>query len=145
MTWIKLLSKELHCVLIWPPKGQVAATPPDVFKRLYPKVRAIIDCTKIFVQTQSSLDIQALLWSDHKHSCTFKFLIAVTPNGAVSWVSPCYGGCTTDIHIVRNSGFLDALELYDTVMADRGFKIKTDLTITPSAAGRTQISSRDVK
>ena len=125
---------------------------PDVFKRLYPKVRAIIDCTEIFVQTPSSLEAQALLWSDYKHSCTFKFQIAVTPYGAVSWVSPCYGGRTTHIHIVRNSGFLDVLEPYDTVIADRGFKIKTDLTmkrcflaIPPSAAGRTQMSSRDVK
>ena len=103
ITWIKLLSNELRCLIIWPSKGQVAATLPDVFKRLYPKVRAIIDCTELFFQTPSSLDVQGLLWSDYKHSCSFKFLIADTPNGAVSWVSPCYGGHTTDIHIVRNS------------------------------------------
>eukprot|EP00794_Sanderia_malayensis_P017239 gene17236-18960_t len=151
-TWVKLLSKALRYLIIWPSKGQVAATLPDVFKRLYPKVRTIIDCTEIFVETPSSLEVQALLWSDYKHNCTFKFLIAVTPNGAVSWASPCYGERTTDLHIVRDSGFLDLLEPYDTVMADRGFKMKADLTmkrcflaIPPSAASGTQMTSKDVK
>ena len=82
----------------------------------------------MFFETPSSLEVQAILWSEYKHHCTFKFLVAITPNGAVSWVSPCYGGRTTDIYIVQDSGFLDILEPYDIVMADCGFKIKWDLT-----------------
>ena len=53
--------------------------------------------------------------------------------------------------IVRNSGFLDLLEPYDTVIADRGFKIRSDLTmkgcylaISLSAAKGTQMSKDDV-
>ena len=81
------------------------------------------------MDTASSLDIQACLWSDYKHHCTVKFLVCITPNGAVSWISPLYGGRSSDIHIVRTSGFMDLLEPYDQVMADRGFKIKTDLAL----------------
>ena len=152
ITWIKLLSKELRNLIIWPSKGQIFATLPDAFKRLYPKVRTVIDCTEVFVETPSSLEVQAILWSDYKHNCTIKFLVAITPNGAISWVSPCYGGRTSDVHIVRNSGFLDLLEPYDTIMADRGFKIKSDLlmkrcflAIPPSAARGTQMTQPDIR
>ena len=106
----------------------------------------------MFLETPSSLEVQALLWSEYKHHCTFKFLVAITPNGAVSWVSPCYGGRTTDIYIVQDSGFLDILKPYDTVMADCGFKIKSDLTfhrcflaIPPSAAKGNQMTSSDIR
>ena len=64
----------------------------------------------MFLETPSSLEVQALLWSEYKHHCTFNFLVAKTPNGAVSWVSPCYGERTTDIYIVQDLGFLDILE-----------------------------------
>ena len=129
ITWVRLLSKELNSLIIWPSRSQTRLVLPDCFKRLYPKVRTIIDCTEIFFETPSALDVQARLWSDYKHHCTVKFLVAITPNGAVSWLSPLYGGRSSHIHIVRNSGFLNMLELFDQVMADRGFKIKTDLTM----------------
>ena len=55
-----------------------------------------------------------------------KFLVCITPNGAVSWVSHVYGGRTSDIFIIRDSDFLDLLYPKDQVMADRGLKRKTD-------------------
>ena len=151
-TWIKLLSKEMSCLIVWPSKEQVYATLPDSFRRLYPKTRVIIDCTEIFVETPSSLEIQALLWNDYKHHCTFKVLICITPNGAVSWISASYGGRASDKHIVRDSGFLDLLEPYDCVMADRGFKMKDDLVmkqctlaIPQSSAKGNQLTEEDVR
>ena len=152
ITWVILLSKELKLLIIWPSRARIRSTLPDCFKRLYPNVRTIIDCSEIFFDTPSSLDMQACLWTDCKHHCTVKFLIAITPNGAVSWFSPLYGGRAFDNHIVRDSGFLGILEPFDQVMADRGFKIKTNLAmkqcslaIPPSAAKRTQMLSNDVK
>ena len=125
---------------------------PEYFKKSYPKVRTIIDCTEVFLETQSSLEVQALLWSEYKHYCTFKFLVAITLNGAVSWVPPCYGRRTTDIYIVQDSGFLYILQPYDTVIADCGFKIKSDLifhrcflAIPPSAAKGNQMTSCDIR
>ena len=50
-------------------------------------------------------------------------MVAITPNGAISYVSDSYGGRST----VRDSGFLDLLEPYDEVMADCGFKIREEL------------------
>ena len=152
ITWVILLSKELERLILWLCRNTIRGTMPNCFKRLYPKVRTIIDCSEIFFETSSALDVQACMWSDYKHHATVKFLIAITPNGAISWLSPLYGGRASDIFIVRNSGFLDILEPYDQVMADRGFKIKTDLAykqctlcIPPSACKGIQMSKEKVQ
>ena len=81
------------------------------------------------MDTLSSLDVQACLWSDYKHHCIIKFLVLITRLGVFSWVSPVYGGRSSDIHIVRDSRFLDPLEPFDQVMADRGFKIRNNLAL----------------
>ena len=36
--WIKLMSRELRYLIIWPSKGQAFSTFLDAFKKLYPKV-----------------------------------------------------------------------------------------------------------
>ena len=151
ITWIKLMSKELRCLMIWPSKVQVFGTLPEAFKKLYSKVQVIIDCTEVYFETPSSLEVETNLWSDDRHHCTSKFFVAITPNGAIPWISSTYGRRTSDVYIVRNSGFLDLLEPYDTVIDDRGFKIKSDLTmkrcylaIPPSAAKGTQMTKDDV-
>ena len=53
---------------------------------------------------------------------------------------------------MRNNGFLNMIEPYDEVMADRGFKIREDLmmhmatlSIPPSCASSMQLLPRDVR
>ena len=91
ITWIKLMSKELSVLIVWPSRQQVKK-------------------------------------SHH--------------------VSSCYGGRASDIFIVRNSGFLNMIE----IMADRGFKIREDLImhmaklcIPPSCASSMQMLPHDVR
>ena len=127
LTWFKFLGRELACLIIWPSRGQTNITMPECFKRHFNKVRVIIDCTEVFIETPISLLAQKQTWSEYKHHCTIKFLIRITPTGAISWVSPVYSGRVSDVTIVRDSGFLELLDPFDQVMADRGFKIKTDL------------------
>ena len=120
---------------------------------MYPKARVIIDCTEIFVQTPNSLEVQSFLWSEYKHHCAFKLLICITPNDAISWISPACGGRNSDRFIVPDSGFLDLPQPYDCAMADRGFKIKDDLLMRrctlsippPSAAVGNQVIAKDLK
>ena len=123
----------------------------NVFRRLYPNVRVIIDCTEVFTETPSSLEVHCLLYSDYKHHTNVKILIGITPNGSVSSVSNAYGGKTSDVHRVRNSNFLHFLRPRDEIMADRGFKTKTylamlqcSLSIPPSAAAGVQMCESDV-
>ena len=126
-TWIKLMRKELGWMIIWPSKTTIKENLPQCFKDTYPKVRCTIDCTEFFIETPSALDVQAQCWSDYKHHSTLKCLIGITPTGCVSYVSPCYSGRATDQYIVRNSGFLNLIEPYDQILADRGFEIREDL------------------
>ena len=133
---------------MWPSKGQIWRQLPQCFRRVYPNVRCIIDCTEVFTETPSALDVQATLWSEYKHHTTIKFLVAITPNGAPSYVSPCYGGRATDKFIVQDCGFLKLLQPFDQVMADRGFKIReelmmyqADLCIPPSSRVGMQMTS----
>lgn len=67
------------------------------------------------------------MWSKYRHHYSFEALVAVTPNGAISYVSPTYGGRATDIFIVKDSGYLDLLQPFGEVMDDRGLKIKVEL------------------
>ncbi|KAL5246005.1 hypothetical protein ACI65C_013413 [Semiaphis heraclei] len=55
-------------------------------------------------------------------SCyTVKVLVAITPNGMVSFLSKAYGGWSSDTFITNDCGFLDKLEIGDEVLADKGF------------------------
>lgn len=60
-TWLRFLAKELSWMIIWPRAGQVKLHLPDSLKRRYPKVCCIIDCSEVFTETPSALDIQAAL------------------------------------------------------------------------------------
>ena len=50
VTWIKLMSMEVAVLIIWPTHTQIKQHLPNCFKRLYSKVRHIIDCFECFTQ-----------------------------------------------------------------------------------------------
>jgi hypothetical protein len=77
ITWIKLMSKELAVLIIWPTRTQVKANLPSCFNMLYPKVRCIVDCFESFTNTPSGLDLAATMWSEYKHHYTYKVLVAI--------------------------------------------------------------------
>ena len=52
-----------------------------------------------------------------------EYLIGITPQGTICFISKGWGGRTSDQHVTENSGFLKYLIYGDTVMADRGFNI----------------------
>ena len=121
-TWIYLLEKELSQLTPFPSRNIIAQTLPAQFAH-FPNIRAIIDCTEIFIQRASSFAAQNLTFSSYKHHTTVKFLIAITPTGAICFVSKAWGGRASDRHIVDNSEFLSYLEEGDLIVADKGFNI----------------------
>lgn len=150
-TWIKFLSCELKSLIFFPERDVVLSTMPTSFLEQGSRARVIIDCTEVFIERPRDLCTQALTWSDYKKNNTAKFLVAVTPQGHIAYVSKCWGGRTSDRHIVAQSGFLNHLDPGDEIMADRGFPIREELLlrrakliIPPSAKGQEQMRASDV-
>ena len=56
-------------------------------KKMLSKVRHIIDCMEIFIETPCDSVLKAATWSDYKHHNAAKVLASVPPNGAFNFVS----------------------------------------------------------
>ena len=120
---------------------------PPCFRK-FKGIRVIIDCSEFFVEKASHFARQGNMYSSYKNHSTYKCLIGVAPNGAITYISQCYEGSISDNEIVKKSGFLDKLEPGDLVMADRGFTIrdilmerKVDLNIPPFLNGRAHFTA----
>lgn len=151
-TWIQVLSKCIGSLVFNPAKDVTRTNLPPKFKTpKYSAVRHIIDCSEIFIETPHNLEVQAKTWSDYKHHHTAKYLVSITPAGMINFISNCWGGRTSDKHIVLKSGFLDIIEPYDTVLADRGFQINNEITlllgkllVPPGKRGAVQMTKDEV-
>ncbi|XP_050507426.1 uncharacterized protein LOC126885042 [Diabrotica virgifera virgifera] len=103
---------------------------PSCFREVFhDKTTIIIDCFEVFIQKPASYLTQHQTWSNYKHHNTVKFLIGITPQGCISYISKAWGGRASDKQIVEFSGFLDKIEPQDIVIADRGFLIKEFLDV----------------
>ena len=143
---------ELQPLIKWPERGMLRKTLPAYFKPKYLRATCIIDCSEIFIQRPTSLTARAQTYSNYKSHNTVKFLIAVSPTGAVIFVSKCWGGRASNKHITAHSGFLKNLMHGDLVLADKGFDIAEALTchgatlaIPPFTKGKPQLSCREVE
>ena len=125
LTWIQLLYKQFGTIrnLMFATRDKVRKHLPKCFKK-YKNIRCIIDCTEVHVQSPGNFEAQGNQYSSYKGHTTYKFLVAIAPNGAILFVSDAFEGSISDKEIVRVSGFLDFLNPGDVVMADRGFLIK---------------------
>ena len=124
---------------------------PKTLPRDMINLRCTIDCTELYIEKPRNLELQALTWSDYKKNNTVKYLVAIAPNGSISFLSDAWCGRASDIRITKNSGFLELLDHGDIVMADRGFPIVEDLAergasllIPPPSSGVQQMTRDNV-
>ncbi|XP_019638973.1 PREDICTED: uncharacterized protein LOC109480957 [Branchiostoma belcheri] len=144
-TWIPFLASHLKSLIFWPAKETILQHMPPGLGKKYPQLRCTIDCTEIFIEKPRLLTLQQNTWSDYKRHNTAKYLIGITPNGTISFLSNGYGGRSSDKNIVLDSGFLDLVDPGDVILADRGFPISSELLqrqahleIPPPSSGWTQ-------
>ena len=154
ISWVNFLYFKLGSIPIWPSKEEILETMPTSFKKTYPNTRCIIDCTELFCQSSSSLNIQSYLYSSYKSHVTYKGLVGIAPFGAVIFVSQLYDSSISDKEIIHGTGFLKK-ELWsdsDSVMADRFFtkhddlaRVGVSLNITEFLGGRDILTKAEVK
>ena len=104
-----------------------------------------------FYTTSFNLNSRAQIWLNYKHSNTVKYLIGVTPVGAVSFLSHGQGGCLSDKKITLKSKFIDYSQHGDCIRADRGLTVAEELAscgatfkIPHFTKGKTQMLGKEV-
>ena len=122
--WIEVMFIRLHPLVRWPRREELQLTMPAEFRKHFKKCVAIIDCFEVFCERPKSLKARAQTWSNYKHHNTVKFSVAITPQGAISFVSKGWGGRASDQHITENCGILSHLLPGDQILADRGFNVE---------------------
>uniref|UniRef100_A0A3Q1FGQ9 DDE Tnp4 domain-containing protein n=1 Tax=Acanthochromis polyacanthus TaxID=80966 RepID=A0A3Q1FGQ9_9TELE len=92
--------------VIWPDRESLRKSLPYAFKN------------------SLNLLASAQCYSTYKSNHTMKYLIAITPQGSICFISNGWGGRTSDKVITEQSSFLSHLLPGDLVLADRGFNVK---------------------
>ena len=93
-------------------------------KHFKTKVFVIVDCCEVFICKPANLVARATTWSQYKHHNTVRFLIGISWQGVISFISKARGGRVSDKYLIENSGILDKLMLGDYIFADRGFDMQ---------------------
>ena len=148
-----LLFTYLRSLIKWPERAQIWKTTPVCFRKHFgTKVVVIIDCFEVFINKPKNLLARAQTFSSYKHHNTVKFLIGITPQGIVSFISKAWGGRTSDKYLTENCNLLNNLLPGDVVMADRGFDIEESaatycatVKIPTFTKGKRQLESIDVE
>jgi len=124
ITWIRFMSLQWREIDLWPERDIVHYHAPSDFKAKFPKTRVVFDGTECPIKKPKAPAAQQTTFSTYKNRNTNKVLIGVTPGGLVSYVSPAYGGSTSDRQIVERSDLTSKLDPTDSIMADKGFDVQ---------------------
>lgn len=149
---LDVLHQRLKPLIYWPDRESLLKTLPMDFRKHCPGCAVIIDCFEIFLDRASNPLARGQTYSSYKHHNTVKYLIGVTPQGSVSFISDGWGGRVSDKHLTEESGLLENLLPGDVILADRGFDISESvglfcarIKIPAFTKGRKQLSGIEVE
>ncbi|XP_050515047.1 uncharacterized protein LOC126890236 [Diabrotica virgifera virgifera] len=153
LSTLKILYLRLKHFVCWPSREQLRKNVPACFKEAFGnQVTVIIDCFEVFTETPSTVVNASQCWSNYKHLETVKFLIGITPQGTISYVSQAWGGRTSDKYLTENSDFFKLLLPGDVVLADRGFLVEDSIKILGAkliipafTKGKSQLHPKDLE
>lgn len=120
------------------------------FKYVFMDIQIIIDCIGIPLMKFKKCNKFHNYIFQYKSTYTAKYMTEITPGGVLSFITPAYGGQTSDKFIFENSELLKKLEDGDAKMANKGFLIDNiyaqkhiKLYRPPFIKGKTQLSQDD--
>ena len=148
--WIEAMDIRLSFLITWPDRESLRKTMPFCFRPNYGL--RVTSSFELFIEKPSNLLAKSCTWSQYKHYNTAKYLIGITPQGIISFISKGWGGRVSDKYIVENSGYLRHLLPGDVVLADRGFDVADSvalqgatLDIPAFTRGCDQLSPGDIE
>lgn len=101
--------------------SQVKQMIPRCFKPHFIACRVIINCTKVPCAVPNNTRAKVLMYSYYKGCYWAKFMVGITPNGIISFLSRLYGGRTTGPFITIDCVILHLLNRAYLVLTDKGF------------------------
>ena len=118
----------LYCLLgskrLWIPSEVVRAHLPPEFSA-FADTQVVLDCTEIFSQIPSSLLLQSEVFSNYIAHATFKAMIGMAPQGAITFLSGLYVGSMSNREISTLSGITKLLSPDMAIMVDKDFPVDT--------------------
>ncbi|CAN0404564.1 unnamed protein product [Pylaiella littoralis] len=146
-TWVCFLRKELQPFVRMPDLHEVREYAPKSFTLAgLENGIVVLDATELEIVRVWQTDLAYVLYSTYKRRPTGKYLLGLTPAGAICFISNMYGCRLSDTEVVVRSGFIDLLAAKGfgpgvEVMADRGFnpiarhllRVGIKMTVPPSA------------
>ena len=151
-THVNTMANLLKFLVPWPDRDVVNANMPKQCKKNFPHCRVVVDCTEVYSERSKNLQARAQMYSHYKSHSTIKFLVGISPSGAFTYISKCWGGRASDKLITVEDGLLDKMDHGDAVLADRGFLVSEELAvrgvtlITPAfTKGRKQLTPKQVE
>ena len=140
-------------LVVWPQREQLTLTLPYAFRNnRFNKCACIIYCFEIFIEKAKNLLAYALSYSSYKSHNTLKYLIGITPQGTISFISNGWDGGNSDMYITENCGLLKKIQPNDLILADRGFdcsdsvnSYQATLQISAFTKGKTQLNPLDLE
>ncbi|XP_054651978.1 uncharacterized protein LOC129192222 isoform X2 [Dunckerocampus dactyliophorus] len=123
---VDVLYSHLNSLVLWPKRHRLQAMMPRWFLETFGKrVAIIVDCFQMHIERQSrATQTHRQSWSSNKSTHSVKYLLGITTQGAIVFISKEWGSCASDIQVTENCGLLDELLPGDIVLSDRGFDIK---------------------
>ena len=105
-----------------PSKEKNKLTSPASFLQ-FPNCRMVMYCTDFEIAVPKQKELQKATYSFYRGMNSFKVLIGISSNAAMTYVSNLYPGSTSDRIIVENSGILHNFMAGDLILADKGFLV----------------------
>ncbi|KAJ0064526.1 hypothetical protein NL108_009496 [Boleophthalmus pectinirostris] len=151
-SWLPVMSQTLKPLIKWPSKHAILRNMPKCFKPKYQRCRCIINCTEICIDRPTNLTARAEKYLNYKSHNTVKYLVGMSPAGAITFLSKGWSGHVSDKKLAADSGFYDLLQVNDEILANRGFTIRDELALCGATLriphftkGKKQLLSEEVE
>ena len=93
LKWIDVLYHRLSHLIKWPDPAELIVTMLLTFCKYFgTKVAVIIDCFQVFINKPSNYMARACTWSQYKHHNKITFLMGISPQGVISFISKAWRG-----------------------------------------------------